>query len=236
MKKLLLLFILVATAALYGCVAQKIPGRNGFYSTKSPILSVKFNGLEYLGEFREKKGVANAHTYYYSDRGGGQGAWVEIVNTREGWNVSPAKVPGESLPNTGVYNRDIAGELYYCRTFLVQPGTGERGLAGLPGYTAVRICTKLISPSKKISIGYAGEVDADQARKIFSPQNYGGLTSAQKVFFTAFDEQADEIIIMTKFQQGDVEDKIEVSEMIENPWYRFTDFMSLKEQVRKVNR
>lgn len=236
MKKILLLITLLSTVALCGCMAQKIPGKYGFYSTKSPSLSVKFNGLEYLGEFREKRGVVSAQTYYYSDVDGGQGAWVEIIHTREGWNVSPAKVPGEEQPNTGVHVREFGGDDYYCRTFIVKPGSGDRGLAALSDFTVVRICTRLISSSKRISIGYAGRVDKKQAGKIFESNYYGELTQEQKDFFKAFNHRADSALLMTKYQKDDLGEKIENPRMLENPWYKFTDFMSLKRQIRKVGR
>ncbi|NDV21430.1 hypothetical protein [Desulfovibrio sp. JC022] len=236
MKKLFLIFILLANLILCGCVAQKVPGKHGFYSTKSPALTIQFNGLEYQGEYKENKSKASVHTYFYSDREGNNGAWVEIINMRQGWTVRPKQVPGDKLPNTGIYTRKIAGESYYCRTFLVPPDSGKSGLASQPGYTAVRICNKLISPAQKISIGYAGKVDPALTKKLFSSTNYGGLTQAQKDFFTAFDKRADTVLIMDKYQQGDVEEKIENAVILEDPWYTFTDFLPLNRQIDKIVR
>lgn len=236
MKKTILLFTLLTTLILCGCVARKIPGKHGFYSTKSPALTIKFNGLEYQGEYKETKGKASVHTYFYADRNGGDGAWVEILNTRQGWTVRPKQVPGEKNPNTGIYTRVIAGEEYYCRTFLVTPDSDKSGLGSLPGYTAVRICTKLISPEQKISIGFAGEINKTIAEKLFNSSNYGELTQAQKDFFAAFDQRAETLLIMDKFVQGDAADEISTAEKIDNPWYRFTDFISVKQLIGKIQR
>ncbi|WP_319780654.1 hypothetical protein [Maridesulfovibrio sp.] len=236
MKKTLLLFALLASLILCGCVARKIPGKHGFYSSKSPALTIKFNGLEYMGEFRETKGKANVHSYYYSDRDGKEGAWVEIIDARQGWNVRPKQVPGGKLPNTGIYTKKIAGDNFYCRTFLIPPGSATSGLGSLPGYTAVRICTKLISPEQKISIGYAGQVNAALAKNLFNSKNYGTLTQAQKKFFAAFEDKADTVLIMDKFMQGDVDQEIASAEILADPWYRFTDFISLNQLIGRVQR
>ncbi|NDV25176.1 hypothetical protein [Desulfovibrio sp. JC010] len=236
MKKTILLITLLATLILCGCVARKIPGKHGFYSTKSPTLTVKFNGLEYQGEYKESKGKANVRTYFYADRDGTNGAWVEILDVRQGWNVRSKQVPGGKLPNTGIYTREIAGESYYCRTFLIPPGSGKSELASLPDYTAVRICTKLISTEQKISIGFAGQVNKEIAEKLFSSANYGELSQAQKDFFAAFDQRAETVLIMDKFEQGDVDEEIKSAEIIDKPWYRFTDFISLQRLIGKVQR
>ena len=236
-KILLALLFMLLMLILAGCTgARKIPGKYGFYSTKSPALTLKFNGLEYQGEYKETKNGASVHNYYYLDRNGKQGAWVETINMKQGWSLRPQKVPGAELPNTGVHTKKIAGENYYCRTFLVQPESGKRGFAAMPSYTAIRIYTKLISQTKKISIGYAGEVNGKLAEKLFSSDNYGTLSQAQKDFFAAFDEKADSALIMDKYQKGDIEGKIEYAEMLADPWYKFTDFMPVKQMMDKVSR
>lgn len=238
MSKILLalLFVLLMLILAACTAARKIPGKYGFYSTKSPALTIKFNGLGYQGEFKETKNGSSVHTYYYLDPEGKQGAWVEIINMKQGWRLPPKKVPGAKLPNTGIYSKKIAGDNFYARTFLVQPKSGKRGFAAMPSYTAIRICTKLISQNQKISIGYAGEVDSELTEKIFNSSNYGELTQAQRDFFVAFEKRADTAVIMDKFQKGDAENKIDHAEMLSDPWYRFTDFMPLKQQVEKISR
>lgn len=236
-KILLALLFTLLMLILAACTgARKIPGKYGFYSTKSPALTIKFNGLEYQGEFKESKSGASVHTYYYLDPDGKQGAWVEIIDTKQGWNLRPKKLPGGKLPNTGIYSKEIAGDSCYARTFLVQPKSGKRGFAAMSSYTAIRICTKLISQNQKISIGYAGEVNSELAEKISSSSNYGELTQAQRDFFAAFEKRADAAVIMDKFQKGDVEGKIEHAKILNDPWYRFTDFMPLKQQIEKISR
>ncbi|GEM_PF-3026805 len=236
-KILLALLFTLLMLTLAACTgARKIPGKYGFYSTKSPALSIKFNGLEYQGEFKETKNGANVHTYYYLDPDGKQAAWVELIDIKQGWRLPPKKVPGAKLSNTGIYSKEVAGNSCYARTFLVQPETAKRGFAAMSSYTAIRICTKLISQSQKISIGYAGEVNSELAEEIFSSSNYGELTQAQRDFFAAFEKRADTAVVMDKFQKGDVEGKIEHAAMLSNPWYRFTDFMPLKQQIEKISR
>ncbi|ACS79051.1 hypothetical protein [Maridesulfovibrio salexigens] len=237
MKIILALLLLLATLILASCTAaRKIPGKYGFYSTKSPSLTIEFNGLEYWGEYKTSKNAVTVHSYYYSGRDGAQGAWVELVNVRQDWELRPKKVPGAKLPNTGVYTREIAGDRYYCRTFLVQPNSGKSGFATLPVYTAIRICTKLISSKQKISIGYAAEVDAELAGKIFNSQNYDQLTQAQIDFFAAFDERADDALMMKKFQKGDVSDEIDAAVKLDDPWYKFSDYIDMDRLIGKISR
>lgn len=236
MKKILVLFILLATMAFSGCVARKIPGEYAFYSTKSPSLTVKFNELKYQGEYKATINAANIHTYFYADPKGEKGAWVEIMDVRQGWNIRPKRVPGRDFPNTGVFTRKIAGEDYYCRSFLVLPGTDEHSPESLPGYTAVRIYSKLISTQKKISIGFAEKIDPANARSIFSHPEYDGLTKEQKDFFAAFDQRADAALMLHKFQQDDISDEIKTAVPIKEPWYKSTDFMPIDQQVGKVQK
>ncbi|WP_319761718.1 hypothetical protein [Maridesulfovibrio sp.] len=236
MIKIYLILALLTTLILCGCVARKTVGRHGFYSSKSPSLTINFNNLEYMGESKETEGTANVRTYFYSDGKGDEGAFVEIINLRQDWKLRPRKVPGEELPNTGIYTREIAGERFYCRTFLIPPESGKSGLASLPVYTAVRVCCKLISPAQKISIGYAGRVDLAQAERLFTSQNYGELTQKQKDFFAAFEERADKALDMKTYRKGDVSEKVETTKTLENPWYKFTDFLPFKSQIGKLPR
>ena len=236
MKKTILLFTLLATLAFSGCVARKITGEYAFYSTKSPSLTVQFNELKYQGEYKATINAASMHTYFYADSEGGKGAWIEIIDVRQGWNARPKRVPGDNFPNTGIFTRNIAGEDYYCRSFMVLPGAEERTQKSLPGYTAVRIYTKLISTQKKISIGFAEKIDSVTAKKIFRHPEYKGLTKEQKEFFAAFDTKADSALMLKKFKQGDISDEVKTAVDIKDPWYKSTDFMPLAQQVGKVQR
>ncbi len=236
MKKFLVLFILLATVAFSGCVARKIPGEYAFYSTKSPSLTVQFNELKYQGEYKATINAANIHTYFYADSEGEKGAWIEILDVRQDWNVRPKRVPGKNFPNTGVFTRKIAGEDYYCRSFLILPGRDKTSPESLPDYTAVRIYSKLISTKKKISIGFAEKIDPATAHSIFSHPDYEGLTKEQKDFFAAFDKKADTALMLHKFQQNDISDEIKTAVTIKEPWYKSTDFMPIDQQVGKVQR
>ncbi|WP_320009297.1 hypothetical protein [Maridesulfovibrio sp.] len=236
MKKILLLFILLATVTFSGCVARKIPGKDAFYSTKSPSLTVRFNDLKYQGEYKSTIKAANIHTCFYADPKGDKGAWIEIIDVRQGWDIRPKRVPGKHFPNTGVFTRKIAGEDYYGRSFMILPDKNKRSSESLPDYTAVRIYTKLISTKKKISIGFAEKIDPAAAKKIFSHPDYKDLTKEQKDFFAAFGKRADSALTLKKFQKGDINDEIKSAVAIKAPWYKSTDFMPIAQQVGKVQR
>lgn len=207
---------------LTGCVVGKTATDSGFYSSASPALTIKPDfSLDYLGEDVYSKQPVRRKTYFYkkeasvkNDESLPEGFAIEFFALDQGWRVEPKVLPGDNLPNSGIYSKRIGDRNYYCRAFVLSPegdsyieeyylGKGFQ----FNKYYAVRSCTRNLSPRKKVTITYFSNVGENIIKGIFG---VGGaisslITSTQVNFFNDFDAMTDQRLNMKKFDDRDIE-------------------------------
>ncbi len=218
MEKVILSVALLFTILCTGCLGKKTANGNGFYSTNSPSLTVKFNkDVQFIGDKRNREGVSSTQSYFYAstnpDDSLKEAAWVEFLTVKSGCFLYPKHLPGGRSPRSAIFTKDIDGDQYYCRIFITEPNPKgfienyftQQGRK-LPQYSTLRVCNKLISESKKMTLGYADNTDPGTAKKLFG-NNYNitrRLNQDQIDFFESFDKKADKAISLKRFEETDL--------------------------------
>ncbi|WP_319778911.1 hypothetical protein [Maridesulfovibrio sp.] len=218
MKKILFLVLILITIFCSGCVEKKIATQNAFYSTQAPSLTIKFpQYVNFIGEESEYVHKINCKRYYYAGEDnhntGKRLAFFELQTIPPRYYWEPKYLPIGSGPYANVYNKNIDGETYYCRTFITNSNIEkygnifeEHGIK-IPETMDVMVCTKKISDTKKAFFAYMRQADLAKIDNAFIYDHFdpNALTSKQIHYFQDVDKELSAELIARKFKESDLQ-------------------------------